>query len=144
MVEWTKQAPTGNLTRQIRAGTRRKPSIDGHTFNYNDLKEIWSAGESVVITHKQDPVWQLWTNTPTGGWLPVSIHKTCKQAQEALGDHPPVEAPGEEPGTYVCFRFHDERPWKRVKVQTTDGVRSLTGMYERLGAQTRVETTVDA
>lgn len=142
MAEWTKQAPTGNLTRQIRAGTRRKPSIDGHTFNYNDLKEIWLSGDSVVITHKQDPVWQLWANTPTGGWLPVSIHNSRKKAQDALDDLPLAE--GEEPGTYVFFRFNDQRPWQRVKVQTSDGEKNLAAMYNRLGAETRVETTVDA
>lgn len=145
MAEWTKQALTGNLARQIRASTRRKPSIDGHTFSYNDLKEMWLTGESVVITHHQDPVWQLWSVAPGGGWLPVSVHDTREQAQNDLGDFPPVEVPGEEPGTYVSFRLNDQRPWQRVKVQTTDGVKSLTAMYERLGAQTRVETTtVDA
>lgn len=143
LMEWQKQPLNQRVARDLRASTRRQPSLHGHKFDYNDLKELWMANEvNVVLCHDEDPVWQYWYYAPAGGWAPISLHETREAAQAAVPEHAPSEyltKEPEEPGTYVSFRFADDRPWQRTKVLTEDGVERMTSMYERLGCEVQVQ-----
>lgn len=136
-LHWAKQPLTHQLARELRAATRRHPQIDGHTFGFADLKELWCAADvHVVCTHEHDPVWQYYRQTPDGGWMPVSVHPTMAAAMAAAdGAHGPTER---QDGTYLLARF-GTRPWMRVRITSRDGIDVIGAIFDRLGAQTKLE-----
>lgn len=141
---WTKQPLTQSLARSLRAATRRHPSIDGHTFGFADLKEMWCAADvHVVLTHDHDRVWQYWYQAPVGGWKPISIHPTRDEA-EAAAEGNVGEDTDPEAGIYVTARFPGGRHLMRVKVLSAHGERMLTEIFDRLGCQTGVERIEEA
>jgi hypothetical protein len=143
-MNWTKQPLTQGLARSLRAATRRHPHIDGHTFGFSDLKELWVADDvHVICTHDHDPVWQYWYQHPEKGWMPISIHDTRQQAQQAAAGNVAPGPTGPTPGTYVCAQLGQGR-WMRVLVQSRDGKELLTGIFTRLGANTKIETVKGA
>lgn len=135
-LDWEKQPLTRELARNLRAATRRHPAIDGHTFRYGDLKEMWAAaGVHVVLTHGTDHVWQYWHQSPTGGWQPVSLHDTQAQARQAAEG---IVEPQQQGGVYVLARFPGGN-WIRTRVQSSSGVSTLTAIYTSLGCEVREE-----
>ncbi len=137
-LNWQKQALQSNFARRVRAATRRHPDIDGHTYGYTDLKELWMAEDiHMACTHEHDPVWQYWYDTPEGGWKPISIHKTREEALDAAGPYtaPPM---GPQAGTYVLARFGRGR-WLRVKIESKNGVDMISEAFSKLGAETKLE-----
>lgn len=137
MLNWQKQPLTQSLARSLRAATRRHPSLDGHTFGFSDLKEMWSAEDAhVVCTHDHDPVWQYWHQAPNGVWELKSVHDTRQEAQDAAAPH--VNPGGPEPGTYVVANFPEGR-LMRVRIMSKNGERMLTEIFTGLGCVTACE-----
>lgn len=141
---WHKEPLTQSLARSLRAATRRHPSIEGHTFSFADLKELWCAAEvHVVCTHDHDRVWQYWYQAPVGGWKPMSIHATREEAARAAEANTYEPEPTPVAGTYVVARFPGGREM-RVQVLSQDGTATLTSIFERLGCFTEVQRIEEA
>ena len=142
---WEKQPLNQQVARALRGPTRRHNTpVDGHRFVFDDLRELWCAGETqVVLTHDQDPVWQYWADTPDRGWRLVSVHATRQAAQEVAVEQTP-ETPVIAPGTYVLARFAESRPWMRIQVSTDQCAADIQSIYVRLGAEVKTEVVGDA
>lgn len=138
-LNWEKKPLTRELARNLRAATRRAPAIDGHTFRYGELKELWAAEHHVVLTHEVDRVWQYWQHAPVGGWYPVSIHDTRQQAQ-AAAEGSSVSAIEETTsvGDFLLARFPGGN-WIRTRIQSRNGMASLTAIYTGMGCEVREE-----
>lgn len=138
-LQWEKQPLTRELARNLRAATRRAPSLDGHTFRYGELKELWAAEGHVVLTHSVDPVWQYWSHAPEGGWAPVSIHPSRQEAQ-ATAEGTAVSASDETSsvGDFLLARFPGGN-WIRTRIQSRNGMASMTAIYQNMGCEVREE-----
>lgn len=137
-LHWTEKGMASDLARAMRAATRRKPEIDGHTFTYTDLKKLYATEDETVavLTHETDKVWQHWVSTPTGGWFPKGMYRTkgaAMEAAEALATAPTVI-----PGRYLLARF-GKRPWMRVRIDSKSGMELIGGIFERMDAEVSSE-----
>lgn len=138
-MSWVNQTLGSNVARQMRASTRVAPSIDGHRFSYNDLKELWSSedGLHIVCTHKSDKVWQHWRRKPEATtWTPVSVHTSKVKAQAFVDDPPPP------PGTYLIARA-DQSPGRQVisiRIESSSGAKVLTDIFQNMGYLTELQT----
>lgn len=145
ILEWEKQPLTRTLARAIRAATRRsRPKIEGHGFNYNDLKELWSAEDvHVVCTHSTDPVWQRWFYSPDSlTWELRSIHDTRKKAMDAsLQDT--VSAIVLPPGSACVYAWMEGSSRKiTIPCGTVDRAREQERMFQRMGYEAEVKEVV--
>lgn len=128
-----KQPLTRTVARGMRAATKGK-GLDGHKFNYIDLKELWISEDEhhVVVTHQNDSAWQYWLDAPEGGWTLASVHKSREAAQSAALDHEIPEAQPET-GTYVLATKGQGHRTIRVKCTSELGPAYWSGFFLRLG-----------
>lgn len=139
---WAKQPLTQQLARALRAATRRHPSLDGHTFGFSDLKEMWAAEDvHVVLTHDHDKVWQYWFAAPEGGWQLRSVHPNRQAAQQAAQANTAPEDTLD--GTFAMGRLPGGR-WMRVRCSSPKTITEIVGVFERIGCATKVETIGEA
>ncbi len=136
-MNWDKSPLTRVLARSLRAGSRGI-ELDGHSFRYTDLRELWVAEENhVVLSHADDRSWQYWFHAPDGGgWSLVSVHTSRKAAQDAAK---PMESHEVEPGTYVLARWDEKGRWMRVRCTSTRITEAIADIFTGLGCETRVE-----
>lgn len=135
---------TRQVARALRAATHRI-QFDGHSFTYNDLKEMWMCtdGIHVVCTHEHDSMWQYWKRESEGGWRPVGAYETIISAQKAAQATEDNAEPAQEqttgPGTYVLARFKGRERWMRTRILTKDGVQKMIDIYDRMGCEVTLE-----
>lgn len=140
-MKWEKTPLTRQLARELRAATRAsRPEIDGHSFSYNNLAEMWASddGAHVVLTHDGEQRWQYWQCM--GHWRLVSLHQTRAGAQQAAQEYvEPLPTP--EVGTYVLAREgkRTDEYVIRVHCSSEDGPRVIAEAFARLGYATRIE-----
>jgi hypothetical protein len=147
---WKKQPITRQLAKELRKASVSQPDLNGHSFKFTDLKQLWQGDpDHVLLTHDRDQVWQYWYKAPVGGWQPISIHDSMEEGQDAVAayKHPDVVIPpvededGSDEGTFVLFRSDEDKPWHSVRVLSRDGAEKLSDMYERMGFEHKIETT---
>jgi hypothetical protein len=141
-LEFTRHPLTGEVAHILRASSRghHPPTLDGHSFVYRDLKELWVSvdGEHVVLTHDKEDGWQYWHKPPEdeGGWALVSVHPYRGEAQAAadLNHGPPPLAAG----TYF-LAWHPGGRTIRVLCVSPDAAETLTAIFTKLGYDTSIE-----
>lgn len=137
-VAWEKAPTTRTLARALRAANRvTRATIGEHRLLYEDLAEIWTIPEEtlVVLTHRADPIWQLWVFDSDAGWTFDSVHKTRSAAQQAAQEHLPKEIP---PGTYVIAQHGNGRLIK-VTCSSKNNATVLSSIFEKLDYTVRIE-----
>jgi hypothetical protein len=137
-IQWDPRPTTRALARALRAHNRLHRTVIGeHQLSYNDLAEIWANPEEthVVLTHRADPIWQLWVLDSDDGWVFTSVHRTRTAAQAAAEETMLKVIP---PGTYVIAQKGDGR---LIKVACTSHERAeaLSGIFEKLDYTVRIE-----
>ena len=138
LVEWEKRPTTRALARSMRASNRvTRTMIDEHRLLYEDLAEIWSTPDetAVVLTHKKDPVWQLWLHDPDTNWQFTSVHKSLSEAQKVAQSRLPKQTP---PGTYLVAQKGNGRVIK-VLCTSEEGPKVLTSIFEKMDYAVRME-----
>jgi hypothetical protein len=127
------------MARTLRASTRAShPEIEGHSFHYGALRELWASEDRchVVLTHDEEDGWQYWAKNPEGVWELISIHVNRIEAEAAAGgNHSP---PPPSPGTYFIAHRPEGRSI-RVHCTTEEAVETLTGIFTKLGYETSTE-----
>lgn len=146
MLSWEKQPLTEMMARSLRAASRGgRQQLDGHSFGYDDLKELWTVEDDeaivhAVLTHDHDPLWQRWSyDQDDKGWTLKDLHETRAGAQEAVLQSGSVPTRG----TYLLARFPGGR-WMRVRILTKSGPETLAEIFARLGCITRIEEIEEA
>lgn len=152
---WSQEPVDGksaaHLRREVRA-RRREKGRGGHRYVFRDLKELHVVrrdGEVVyaVLTHHEDPMWQLWGWQDDKGWMLLDWYEKFPQATRAAERHvwPVEEQPPApvSPGIYVLAGW--ARPNTATKYTMRVHCRSKTvaiavaEAFHRVGAVTERE-----
>ena len=129
---WKQEPLTRVLARRLRRTTQGQ-SIDGQRFRFEELSELWSAGDFAVVTHRSHPSWLLF-HAPDGGSFQIrSVHSSLRRAQEAA-----IEDVVVAPGTYLLARFRSRR-WMRVPITSESGMETIGSIFRGLGCETGTE-----
>jgi hypothetical protein len=139
-LEWIKQPLTRAIARSIRSGTRvSRPTLDGHRFIYDDLKQMWadSSAHHVVLTHDKDPIWQYWRYSPEGGWEFKDTAETLEDIQQIAGLEVVDEVETRAAGTYVVAQ--KDGSTLRVHCTSREGPEAISAIWKRMGYAVSLE-----
>lgn len=147
---WIKEPLTETTAKEIRKAVRisHDRGIDGHWFDYEDLRTIWRSGDHVVITHMRDPSWQYWRRD-VEGWAMIGHYRTRREAQ-VTAEGPRLPRPGAKPrqlppGWHVIATWAEEpyaapeRAPMRVPTRSEAIAKDIADVFGRLGCTTEID-----
>lgn len=142
-IGWAKQPLTRFVARGMRGATKNR-ELDGHHFDFNDLKELWISDDEhhVVCVHDMDHTWQHWTDRHPDGWVLSSLHHSRAAACSAALDHEDLadtELPS--PGTYVTALANLSGTAREIRVRclTSLGAELCGSIFRAMDYIVRVE-----